>query len=98
MERLFALRGHKKLFPDDDYGDGFVTDQRQEQSVLWFLFFSYREQNSYLQKTSIHQQNKLVIIRVLDSPCVLPKLQRSVPIFSPCPFSRCYTFGFRRLK
>ena len=38
MERPLALRGHKRLYPDDDDGDGFGTDQSQEQSVVFVLF------------------------------------------------------------
>ena len=31
-EIAFCSSGHKKLYPDDDDGDGFGTDQSQEQS------------------------------------------------------------------
>src|SRR6218665_4142598 len=78
MERPLALRGHKRLYPDDDGGDEFGTDQSQEQSVV-FVLFLISNNNSYLHNTTIHRQNKLVS-RAFDSPRVLPKRQRSVLI------------------
>src|SRR6218665_275086 len=96
MERPLALRGHKRLYPDDNGGDEFGTDQSQEQSVV-FVLFLISNNNSYLHKTTINRQNKLVT-RVSDSPRVLPKRQRSVLIFSRCPLSRCFTFRFLRLN
>jgi len=68
MERPLALRGHKRLYPDDDGGDEFGTDQSQEQSVV-FVLFLISNNNSYLHKTTINRQNKLVT-RVSDSPRV----------------------------
>src|SRR6218665_3066648 len=96
MERPLALRGHKRLYPDDDGGDEFGTDQSQEQSVV-FVLFLISNNNSYLHKTTINRQNKLVT-RASDSPRVVPKRQRSVLIFSRCPLSRCFTFRFPRLN
>src|SRR6218665_1921502 len=68
----------------------------ESRTVYSFRAF-LQNNNSYLHKTTIHRQNKL-ITRAFDSPRVLPKRQRSVLIFSRCPLSRCFTFRFPRLN
>src|SRR6218665_913262 len=100
MERPLALRGHKRLYPDDDGGDEFGTDQSQEQSVV-FVLFLISNNNSYLHKTTIkttiNRQNKLVT-RVSDSPRVSLSVNGPFLFLSRCPLSRCFTFRFPRLK
>src|SRR6218665_3003605 len=68
----------------------------ESRTVCSFRFF-LQKNNSYLNKTTIHRHNKLVI-RAFDSPRILPKRQRFVLIFSRRPLSRCFTFRFPRLN
>src|SRR6218665_3749002 len=56
-EIAFCSSGAQQLYPDDNDGDGFGTDQSQEQSVV-FVLFLYREITPiYTKLQSIDRRN-----------------------------------------